>query len=59
MRRNFEKSAQESGAAFACAVVLLNILTLAAAGGLVWMLQTIVTLNNSPLSTILREIAWR
>ncbi|HEX9962153.1 MAG TPA: hypothetical protein VGB00_14555 [Pyrinomonadaceae bacterium] len=59
MRKNFEKPAQESGAAFACAVLLLNILTVAAAVGMVWMLQMIVTLNNSPLGTILRETAWR
>lgn len=59
MQKKFEKPVQESGAAFACAVLLLNILTLAAGGGIVWMLQMIITLEGSPLSKVLREIPWR
>jgi hypothetical protein len=56
MRKNFEKPMQESGAAFARAVLLLNILTLAAVGGIVRLLQMILALE-SPLGTVLREIA--
>lgn len=59
MRKNFEKPIQESGAAFACAVLLLNILTLAAVGGIVWLLQMIVALDSSALGAVLRETAWR
>lgn len=56
MREKSEKPVEESGAAFALAIVLLNILTIAAVGGLVWLLQMIITLN-SPFNTVLREIA--
>ena len=58
MRENFEKPVEESGAAFAFAILLLNVLTVVAVGGLVWMLQLIITLN-SPFSAALRDIAWR
>ncbi|HLM01668.1 MAG TPA: hypothetical protein VK400_11485 [Pyrinomonadaceae bacterium] len=58
MRKNSEKRVEESGAAFALAVVLLNMLTFAAAGALVWALQMIITLH-SPFSEALREAAWR
>lgn len=59
MRENFEKPVEESGAAFAFAVLLLNILVFATAGGLIWMVQMIFTLNNSQFSLMLREIAAR
>jgi nitrate reductase NapE component len=58
MQKKFENPVEESGAAFACAILLLNILTLAAVGGIVWLLQMIITLH-SPLNTVLRETAWR
>lgn len=58
MQKNFEKSVQETEAAFALAVVLLNILILAAAGGLIWLLQTLAA-PNSPLNAVVREIALR
>ncbi|HEX8370296.1 MAG TPA: hypothetical protein VF604_17245 [Pyrinomonadaceae bacterium] len=58
MRKKFEKPVEESGAAFALAIVLLNVLTVAAVGGLVWTLQLIIT-QNSPFGLVLREIAWR
>jgi hypothetical protein len=58
MKNNFEKPLEESGAAFAVAIVLLNVLTLAAAGGLIWLLQMLITLN-SPFSAAWREIALR
>lgn len=58
MREKFEKPVEESGAAFALAILLLNVLTLATVGGLIWLLQMIITLN-SPFNTVLREIALR
>jgi len=58
MKNKFGKPVEETGAAFAFAVVLLNILTLAAVGGMVWLLQMIITLNN-PFNLALREIAAR
>lgn len=56
MQRKFENPVEESGAAFAFAILLLNILTIAAVGGLVWLLQMIITMH-SPFNTVLREIA--
>ena len=58
MQRKFEKPVEESGAAFAFAILLLNILMLAAVGGLIWLLQMLITLN-SPFNMALREIALR
>jgi nitrate reductase NapE component len=57
MQRKSENQVEESAAAFAFAIVLLNILTIAAVGGLLWLLQMIITLN-SPFNTVLREMAW-
>lgn len=59
MREKTEKQVAETEAAFAFAVVLLNILILAAVAALVWSLQTIITLNNSPFAAALRETALR
>lgn len=56
MREKFENPVEESSAAFAVAILLLNVLTIAAVGGLIWLLQMIITLN-SPFNTVLREIA--
>jgi hypothetical protein len=58
MQKKLENPVEESGAAFACAILLLNVLTLTAVGGIVWLLLTLVSLN-SPLNIILREMAWR
>jgi hypothetical protein len=58
MQRKFENPVEESGAAFACAVLLLNVLTLTAVGGIIWLLLSLVSLN-SPLAAVLREAAWR
>lgn len=58
MQNKIEKSVHETEAAFALAIVLLNILVLASVGGLIWLLQSIMTLN-SPLGMILRETALR
>lgn len=58
MREKSEKTIEESEAAFAFAIVLLNILVIAAVGGLIWLLQMIITLNN-PFNAVLREIALR
>lgn len=58
MREKSEKTIEESEAAFAFAIVLLNILVIAAVGGLIWLLQMIITLNN-PFNVVLREIALR
>ncbi len=57
MREKSEKPCEESGAAFAVAVLLLNILVIAVVGGLIWLLQMIITLNNSQFNTMLRDFA--
>ncbi|MDQ3798323.1 MAG: hypothetical protein M3384_02635 [Acidobacteriota bacterium] len=59
MREKSEKPIEESEAAFAVAIVLANILILAVVGGLIWMLQMIITLNDSQFGTMLREVALR
>lgn len=58
MREKSGNAIEESGAAFALAIVLLNILTVVAVGGLGWLLQMIITLD-SPFGAALREAAWR
>ena len=58
MRDNNENTLQETQTAFAVAIVLLNFLVLAAAIGLVWSLQLLLS-PNSPLSVALGETIWR
>ncbi len=58
MREKNENTLQETEAAFAFAVVLLNLLILAAVIGLVWSLQLLLS-PNSPLSAALGETIWR
>ncbi len=58
MRENKENAFQETEAAFALAVVMLNFLILAAVIGLVWSLQLLLS-PNSPLSAALTETIWR
>lgn len=58
MPEKFENHVQETEVAFALAVVLLNVLILAAVGGIVWLLQSLVMLN-SPLGEVLRATALR
>ncbi len=58
MRDNNENTLQETQAAFALAVVLLNFLILAAVIGLVWFLQLLLS-PNSPLSAAFGEMIWR
>ncbi|MCA1625536.1 MAG: hypothetical protein LC768_14065 [Acidobacteria bacterium] len=53
-----ENTFQETEAAFAAAVVLLNFLILAAVTGLVWSLQLLLS-PNSPFSAALGETIWR
>ena len=58
MRDNNENTLQETQAAFAFAVALLNFLILAVVIGLVWSLQLLIS-PNSPLSAALGETIWR
>ncbi len=58
MRDNNKNTLQETQAAFALAVVLLNFLILAAVIGFVWSLQILLS-PNSPLSAALGETMWR
>ena len=58
MRENNENNFQETEAAFALAVVLLNILVLAAVIGFIWSLQLLIS-PKSPLITALGETIWR
>jgi len=58
MREKNEITFQETEAAFALAVVLLNFLILAAVIGFVWSLQLLIS-PNSPLSAALVETIWR
>ena len=58
MPEKFENPVQETEVAFAFAVLLLNVLILAAVGGIVWLLQSLVMLG-SPLSEVLRASAWQ
>jgi len=58
MRENNANTLQETQAAFALAVLLLNFLILAAVIGLVWSLQLLIS-PNSPLGAALGETIWR
>ncbi len=58
MRENNENILQETQAAFALAVLLLNFLILVTAIGFVWSLQLLLS-PNSPLGTALGEMIWR
>jgi len=58
MRENNENTFQETKAAFALAVLLLNFLILAAVIGFVWSLQLLLS-PNSPLGAALGETIWR
>ncbi len=58
MRDNNKNTLQETQAAFALAVVLLNFLILAVVIGFVWSLQILLS-PNSPLSAALGETIWR
>ncbi len=58
MRDNNKNTLQETQAAFALAVVLLNFLILAVAIGFVWSLQLLLS-PSSPLSAALGETIWR
>jgi len=58
MREKNENTLQETQAAFAFAVVLLNLLILAAVIGLVWSLQLLLS-PSSPLSAALGQTIWR
>ncbi len=58
MRDNNKNTLQETQAAFALAVVLLNFLILAVVIGFVWSLQFLLS-PSSPLSAALGETIWR
>jgi len=58
MRENNKNTFQETQAAFAFAVLLLNFLILAAVIGFVWSLQLLLS-PNSPLGAALSETIWR
>jgi len=58
MREKNENTFQETEAAFALAVVLLNILVLAAVIGFIWSLQLLISPKSS-LITALGETIWR
>ncbi len=58
MREKNENTLQETEAAFAFAVVLLNFLILAAVIGLVWLMQLLIS-PNSPLRAALGETIWQ
>ncbi len=57
MREKNENTFQETEAAFALAVVLLNFLILAAVIGFIWSLQLLIS-PKSPLITALGETIW-
>ncbi len=57
MHEKNENTFQETEAAFAVVVVLLNFLILAVVG-IVWSLQLLIS-PNSPLSAALGETIWR
>jgi len=58
MNEKNENTFQETEAAFAFAIVLLNFLILAAVIGFVWSLQLLLS-PNSPLSAALGQTIWR
>lgn len=58
MPEKFEKTIEETEVAFAFAVVLLNVLILAAVCGVIWLTQSLINFG-SPLETVLRASAWR
>ena len=58
MREKNENTFQETEAAFAVAVLLLNFLILTVVIGLVWSLQLLLS-PNSPLNAALGETIWR
>ncbi len=58
MRDNNENTLQETQTAFALAILLLNFLVLAAAIGLVWSLQLLLS-PHSPLNAALGGTIWR
>jgi len=58
MRKKNENTFQETEAAFALAVLLLNFLILAAVIGFVWSLQLLLS-PNSPLVAAIGETIWR
>ena len=58
MRENNENTYQETGAAFALAVLLLNFLVLVIVVGLVWLLQLLIS-PKSPLIVALGETIWQ
>jgi len=58
MHEKNENTFQETEAAFAVAVLLLNFLILAAVIGTVWSLKLLLSPNNS-LSATLGETIWR
>ena len=58
MRENNQTILQETQAAFALAVVMLNFLILAAVIGFVWSLQLLLS-PNSPLVAAIGETIWR
>ena len=58
MHKKTENNFQETEAAFALAVVLLNFLILAAVIGFVWSLQLLLS-PSSPLSAALGQTIWR
>ena len=49
---------QETEAAFALAILLLNVLVLTIVVGLVWLLQLLIS-PKSPLIVALGETIWR
>ncbi len=58
MREKNENTFQETEAAFALAILLLNILVLAAVIGFIWSLQLLISPKSS-LITALGETIWR
>ena len=58
MREKNQNTFQETEAAFAFAVLMLNFLILAVVFGIVRLLQLLI-LPNSPLSAALGETIWR
>jgi len=58
MKKKNENNLQETEAAFALAVVMLNFLILAAVIGFVWSLQLLISPNNL-LGAALGETIWR
>ncbi len=58
MRENKENAFQETEAAFALAILLLNVLVLTIVVGLVWLLQLLIS-PKSPLIVALGETIWR